>query len=261
MKICDFTKSFFHFETDLEKQPPVTVTRKQPFRLNQVRIPPECRCEVTDPQTGTTAHYVLGASCKTEGVNVDRDIWSLPNADFCVVSSDEEFLIIKRFECCDPEVPQQADMARIVERQVGASDEAWSRHSRNVQMVEGRVLETAREVTEATLGDRPLVSRTAWELPDGKRVMIEYPVKTINVSQRDDYYQVDTGPVLFVDPAIGHDQFVGNFRLAYIAHNSPDWAEFIVNVPTPLPGGLHVDHYSKPVRLDVQNQMIELVTK
>ena len=55
--------------------------------------------------------------------------------------------------------------------------------------------------------------------------MIEYPVKTINVSERDRYYQVDTGPVLFPDLSIGHESFVGNFRLAYIAHNCADWAE------------------------------------
>jgi len=216
---------------------------------------------VAEPETGAAAHYVLGASCKTEKVNVDRDVWMLPNADFCVASSDEAFMIIKRFEQCEIEVPQQAGMAKGVLRQVGASDAAWSRHSRDLHMVEGCVLESAEEITAATLGNRPLVSRTEFDLSDGRQVMIEYPVKTINVSERDDYYQVDTGPVLFPDLSIGHDPFVGNFRLAYVAHKCPTWAEFIVNVPTPLASGVYVDHYSKPVRLDVRNLMIELVQK
>ena len=79
------------------------------------------------------------------------------------------------------------------------------------------------------------------------------------ISHDKQMYQVDTGPVLFPDLSIGHDQFVGNFRLAYVAHNCPTWAEFIVNVPTRVADGIDVDHYSKPVRQDVRNEMIELV--
>lgn len=95
-KITDFTQSYFHFETDLNVRPAITVTAAQPFTLNRVRIPLECRCEVTDPATGATTSYALLASCKTERVGVERDVWMLPNADFCAVYSDETFLIIKR---------------------------------------------------------------------------------------------------------------------------------------------------------------------
>ena len=265
MQTCDFSKSYFHFETDHESASPLTITVQQPITRNQVRIPIECRSEVTDPRTGETERYVLGASCKTEKVNVDRDIWLIPNADFCVVASDAKFMIIKRFEQCDIEVPREGKMAAPVRRQVGESDQAWVRHSRNLQMVEGRQLDTPQQITEATLNDSSLTSRTELDLPDGRRVMIEYPVKTINVSQRDGYYQVDTGPVLLPGLAVGNDffvgndSFVGNWRLAYIAHNCPTWAEFIVNVPTALADGIRVDHYSKPVRLNTRNCMIEVV--
>jgi hypothetical protein len=258
MQTCDFTKSFFHFETDHEAQSLLTVTVQQPITRNQVRIPVECRCEVTNPQTGATTQYVLGASCKTEKVNVDRDVWLIPNADFCVVSSDQTFLIIKRFEQLDVDVPTESNMARPARRQVGESDGAWTRHSRNLHMVAGRQLELPDQVITTTLANRPLTSRTEFVLPDGQLVMIEYPVKTINVSERDRYYQVDTGPVLFPDLSIGHESFVGNFRLAYIAHNCADWAEIIVNVPTPVAKGISVDHYSQPVRLETRNSMIEL---
>ncbi|MCH2131559.1 MAG: hypothetical protein MK179_20665 [Pirellulaceae bacterium] len=257
MQTCDFTRSFFHFETDHEAPSPLTITVQQPITRNQVRIPVECRCEVTNPQTGTTTQYVLGASCKTEKVNVDRDVWLVPNADFCVVSSEETFLIIKRFERLDVEVPTEANMAKPICRQVGKSDGAWTRHSRNLHMVTGRQLELPDEVITATLADRPLNARTEFVLADGHQVMIEYPVKTINVSERDRYYQVDTGPVLLPDLSIGHESFVGNFRLAYIAHNCTDWAELVVNVPTPVAKGISVDHYSQPVRLETRNSMIE----
>jgi hypothetical protein len=259
MQTCDFSKSYFHFETDHDEASPLTITVKQPITRNQVRIPIECRAEVTDPRTGETERYVLGASCKTEKVNVDRDIWQIPNADFCVVSSEATFLIIKRFQQCEIDVPREESMAAPVRRQVGESASGWVRDARNVRMVAGRQLETPQQITEATLNDRTLTSRTEWDLSDGRHVMIEYPVKTINVSQRDGYYQVDTGPVLFPDLSIGHDSFVGNFRLAYIAHNCPTWAEFIVNMPTPLTDGIRVDHYSTSVRLDTRNHIIEVI--
>ena len=73
------------------------------------------------------------------------------------------------------------------------------------------------------------------------------------------FSQVDTGPVLWPDLSIGHELFIGNFRLAFIAHNGPDWAELIVNVPTSATDDVEVHHFSKPVRLETKNTMFEVV--
>ena len=254
---CDFNTSFFHFEIDHKVRPAITITAKQPIPHNQVRIPLECRCEVTDGD-GQKGHYVLAASCKTERVGVEQDIWMNPNADFCVVCSDEDFVIIKRWQECDITLERESGMAQPVERQVGKCDEAWTGHRRDVQMVAAQLLESNQQIIEATLGNRPIVSRTEFDLSSGQHVMIEYPIKTINVSNRAGNYQVDTGPVLYPDLSIGHEQFVGNFRLAFIAHNCPQWAEFVVNVPTPISGGAQVNHFSKPMRVDGRNSMLEL---
>jgi hypothetical protein len=72
MQACDFRNSFMFFEVDHSRA--TTVTAKQPVKHNQVRIPLECRCEVTAPgaRGGTTEHYALTASCKTEKVAVER---------------------------------------------------------------------------------------------------------------------------------------------------------------------------------------------
>ena len=65
--------------------------------------------------------------------------------------------------------------------------------------------------------------------------------------------------MLWPDTACGDAAFIETLRKAFIAHNSPDWAELIVNVPTPLTEDISVNHYSKTVRLEgVQNRMIEL---
>ena len=260
MQITDFTQSYFHFEVDLNVRPAITVTASQPWTMNQVRIPLECRCEVTDPASGATTSYVLAASCKTEKVGVERDVWTLPNADFCVVYSGEAFLLIKRWHRSDVQVERESvNMATHVERQVCRCDDAWTAHRVDVVHAEARLLETVDDIIDATLKNRTITSRTTFELADGRQFVIEYPVKTINISTRDQHYQVDTGPVLWPDPSIGHETFVGNYRLAYIAHNCAKWAELLVNVPTPVTDSVNVHHFSRPVRLVAKNMMFEII--
>ena len=252
MQTTDFRSSYLWFEIDHTRA--ITVTTKQPVQHNQVRIPLECRCEWTTAE-GQTTQYVLGASCKTEKVAVDSDIWMLPNADFCVVHSTNEFLIIKRWQECGLQI--SAELAKHQERQVGVCDEAWTSHKADVTRVEATVVE-GDEIVAAVHNRKTLVSVTECKLSDGSTFLVEYPVKTINVSDQFGNYQVDTGPILLPDLEIESDRAVGKFRLAYVAHHQPDWSEFIVNVPTTHDSGIVSDHYSKPVRLDARNTMLAL---
>lgn len=259
VKACDFSRSYFHFRIDLELQRAITVTRRQPFTMNHVRIPLECRCELTAPD-GRTVQYILGASCKTELVNVRRDMWVLPNADFCpIVSDDDAFLILKSWDRRDKGLEQNAsDMAPFRDRQHGKARDAWAEHRLDVARVDAEALTSAQAVYDAVMNNEPLVSQTQLQLDGGWTALIEYPVKTINVSDRDGYYQVDTGPVI-LPTAIDGDAPIEAFRLAYVAHNAPDWVEFIVNVPTAIGHDISVDHYSKVVQVAAVNRMLRLV--
>ncbi|MFM1550114.1 MAG: hypothetical protein ACKJSG_11980 [Lentisphaeria bacterium] len=99
---------------------------------------------------------------------------------------------------------------------------------------------------------------TIW-ISDGLPVVIEYPVKCVNVSERELYYQTDTGPVLLPNDRTDTDLPIERFDLAYVAHNCPDWAEFIVSVPTPVSEGVSVDHYSESRRVETTtNRLIEV---
>lgn len=60
-----------------------------------------------------------------------------------------------------------------------------------------RRLDSIEATLEVLRGDLEVVSRTTMAI-DGGEVMLEYPVKTVNYSERHRYYQVDTGPVLFL---------------------------------------------------------------
>ena len=255
MQTSDFSQSYLHFSVDMRK-PAASVTRPQPVTVNQVRIPLESRCVISD--SGRSTSYVLGASCKTELVNVKRDMWTLPNADFCVVVSDEDFLIIKRWERHDRKVETMPSMAPPVERQHGKARDVWASHHVDLPQEEARVLDDVAQIIDATGRNRPLVCQTEIKSASGGRALIEYPVKTINVSDLDGYYQVDTGPVLLPDLSATGEP-ITTFQLAYVAHNGPDWAEFIVNAPTSITDDISVPHYSKPVGIEVANRVLELL--
>jgi hypothetical protein len=100
------------------------------------------------------------------------------------------------------------------------------------------------------------VAQTEYETSN-HRVLLEYPVKVVNFSERERYYQVDTGPILLPDFDHEYRSLLEGCRLAYVAHNCAEWAEFIVCVPTPVTDNVKVHHYSQSIRIDgTTNRMI-----
>ena len=258
MQTNDFSRSFLTFRLDVEKKPPRTVSHCPPFRVNNARIQLECRLRLAERETGRLHTFVLGASCKTERVGVERDVWTEPNADFVPVFSDDAFLNIKTFARAGTEIELYPPGSGVQgERQTGSIAEAFDSVLVDVAESEGRPLESPPEVIEATLANLRLVARTEIESPRYGAIL-EYPVKTMNASERDGIYQVDTGPVLFPDLSRPPEGLLGGMELAFVAFNRPDWAEFILRVPTPVGGGVSVYHYSRTVRLETRNLVVAL---
>ena len=258
MKTIDFSRSFLTFRIDTLKREPITVSHKPPFSLNNARIPIECRCEITDKQTGKSEEFVLGANCKTELVGVERDIWTQPNSDFVPIFSRNRFLTVKTYDRADRRVmlypPSRGEQPH---RQTGSVAEAFDSVRIDLSHCEGTILETADQIVGAVLENWRLVART--EIENKKYVaLLEYPIKTVNASERDKIYQTDTGPVIFPDLSREPEDLITGLELAFVAFNSPRWAEFIVRVPTPIAEGISVFHYSRPVRFDAKNEIVRL---
>ena len=258
MNTFDFNRSFFTFRIDTLVKPPLTVTHKPPFSLNNARIPIECRCVVTEKATDQSEAFVLGASCKTERVGVEGDIWLEPNADFCPIFSDDRYLSLKTYaqvgtemELYPPGSGSQSD------RQGGLIDDTYDSVKIDMTECEGTPLDSAQEIVEAVLANQNLVARTELE-NDRYHALIEHPVKTINANERDWIYQTDTGPVLFPDLTVEPDSIMNSLELAYSAFNCPDWIEFIVRRVTPTTSDVSVYHYSDAVRCDSRNQMLRI---
>jgi len=258
MNTFDFHRSFFTFRIDTLVKQPLTVTHKPPFSLNNARIPIECRCVVTEKATDQSQAFVLGASCKTERVGVEGDIWLEPNADFCPIFSDDRYLSLKTYsqvgttmELFPPGSGSQSD------RQTGLIDETYDSVKIDMTECEGTPLDSAQEIVEAVLANQNLVARTELE-NDRYHALIEHPVKTINANERDWIYQTDTGPVLFPDLSVEPDAMLTSLELAYSAFNCPDWIEFIVRRVTPTTSDVSVYHYSDAVRCDSRNQVLRI---
>lgn len=264
MQTIDFSRSYLRFYIDFKKFPAITLSHNPPTTQNEVRISAECRCRLTNRKTGVDSTYVLGASCKTERVGAERDLWLLPNADFCLTASTEEFLIVKNWQKKDMGVMRvPASLGVQPERQVGLVKEAWTRFSIDVKEVEARECKNVDEIVAATRGIQPMVSRTEFTQGDWT-VVIEHPVKTMNISDREGVFQTDTGPILLPDLSPERlkreEKLVGCFDLAFSALNAPGFAEFIVLAPTKLSDSISVNHYSVPKRIDgTKNSIIEVV--
>jgi hypothetical protein len=255
-EVCDYNRSFLRFRIDTTKKPLKTVSHEPPFTVNNVRVPLDCRVLVHDRETRATKQIVLGGNCKTERVNVPKDVWTEPNADVVFVATDDQYLIIKSWDHLARRVmlfPES--LGPQPRRQVVSVADVFDRASIDVRTVAGTVLEANDQIIEAIAGDSPLVSRT--EIEHGRyRATIEYPIRTVNVSERDGFYQTDTGPILLPDLDRKPDELIDGCDLAFVAHNAPDWAEFIVRVPTKINDDVTVDHYSKSVRLTVRNTVV-----
>ena len=75
-------------------------------------------------------------------------------------------------------------------------------------------------------------------------------------------YQVDTGPVAFPDLTRRHAVHEEGMSLAFVAFNSRNFSDFIIDVPTPvMEHGTYgkqlceVHHYSKRLSLPAENRL------
>ncbi len=253
--VTDFTRSYVRFRLDTLKKPPVTVSQKLPMTLNNVRGPLECMAALTD-SAGQVHKFALMASCKSEQVWVERDIWHQPNADMTMIAGEDQFLVYKRWDKLDKGVMLfPPTLGPQPERQVERPAEAFDSYALELRTRPGRPLDDLDDLLAALFEGTPIVARTEYEAA-GYQVALEYPVKVVNFSERERYYQVDTGPVLLPDFAAA-GSLIERLQSAYVAHNCPEWAEFIVCAPTALTDDLKVHHYSLSVRLEgVRNRMI-----
>ena len=216
---------------------------------NSVRFWLESRTLLFDPQNNTRREIWQCASCKSENTFGEKDLFLADNYDFMPLFDGDDVLIFRSF-------------ARVNDRyrQLTTSDKVWGkpvpkfRFGQNVKL-----LETWEAIRDATAAAVPIVTRT--ELRDektGLRAIIECPVKTMNISHTQKMYQVDTGPIALPDLSKRYEPAIDCIRLAFVAFNAPDFADFVIEQPTALnaePEGCQTYHYSSPISVPATNQI------
>ena len=217
---------------------------------NIARIQLDAACTIVDP-AGVSETYYLIAPCRAERMYRDGELFQMPNYEFCGIWSRAECLLLRTHWTSERD-----------DREYGLNRERFADVRLDIHTFPAtRRLADRAQIVEATLANRPLIART--ELRDeerGWRAVLEYPVKTMNVTREPPRFQVDTGPLLLPDFASAAARPIERLDVAYVVYHAFDRAEFIARRATPIPAGdrplAAVTDYSAVRVMPAQNEIL-----
>jgi len=221
--------------------------------FNAVQFWVESRTTIVDEKAGGPTQYYQCASCKSEDTFARENLFLKNNYDFLPVFGDGRWLIFRR----------PAGLHQRY-RQIATMEKMWGPPNLKLhEATDVTVLDTWEKIRDASAQGLPLVAQTALaDAETGMAAIIECPIKTMNVSLQRKLYQVDTGPIALPDLTKRYEPQIDCLRLAFVAFNTPDFADFIVEQPTPvLQDGKEVTkiyHYSSPFSLPARNTVLAL---
>ena len=211
-----------------------------PGEHNSPRFWIESRCRIIDDESGAVEDYYQCGSCKSEHTFAEKGLFQEDNYDFLPVFGEKWAVIYRRKAWLNDNYMS-----------IRPSEDMWGGADfRLVEPSTVRELKTTADMRAATRACVPLVSQTEITNQDTKlRATIECPIKTMNIQDKGDLYQVDTGPVIFPDLTQRRECVAEGFSLAFVAFNVPHFADFVIEAPTPiLEDGAEVTqvrHYSE----------------
>jgi len=213
---------------------------------NEVRFWVESRTRIIDEETGQCKDYVQTGSCKSEDTFAAKNLFYQDNYDFLPIFGPDDGIIFRR----------KAHLTSGYKSCL-LSTKMWN--GQKYRLVEGQKiteLKSNREIRETTYQFTPIVSQTEiWNQATKLRAIIECPVKTLNTNRERDLYQVDTGPIALPDLSQRYERFVDSIRLAFVAFNAPDFADFVIESPTLISETAEVLHYSQLLTLTAGNRL------
>ena len=232
MQVLDYSRSFVTFVTT--------------GRGNNARLQVEAQCAISSG--GRTSTYLFFASCKSEHTFAASGLFHEDNYDFCGIFSEEEYAIFR---------------TKSTHHQGWKEQGVWRDRFEDVHQhlvrVEGRMLSGPAEIVQASLENVPLVGRVEIaSVDESSRAVLEFPIKTMNANDIEMKYQVDTGPLPFPDFTVPAGRHLERLSPAFVAYNAPHFADFVVQQPLALGGGLEVTHYSRLLSLPARTSVIAL---
>ncbi len=167
---------------------------------------------------------------------LDGQLFQMPNYEFCGIFTADRVSLIRTQWTSDRE---KVDIHAITDR--------FDRVAIDPAELAAELLPDVDAIVAATLANRLLVART--ELHDaatGVTALLEYPIKTMNVTRDPARFQVDTGPIivpLFDSTA----EPIGRFAIAHAVYWQDDRVEFVLREPHEVAAGVSVTDYTRLV--------------
>ncbi|MCH2202011.1 MAG: hypothetical protein MK102_08575 [Fuerstiella sp.] len=219
---------------------------------NSVRFWIESRTTITNTSTGKNSVFYQCASCKSENTFGKHDLFLVPNYDFLPILGDGHWLIFRRHAQMFP------DRYRLSYK---AADLWGEPRFLTHEAKQVGLLQTYEEIRDATAEGVPLISQTELVNTDADmKATIECPVKTMNISLKEQMYQVDTGPIAFPDLNRKSTPLIECLDLAFIAFNQDSFADFVIEQPTfanrDEEEPVRIYHYSNPISLEATNRIL-----
>ncbi|MFC1525181.1 hypothetical protein ACFL6X_00030 [Candidatus Latescibacterota bacterium] len=214
---------------------------------NEVRFWVESRTRVL-ANGGESEDYVQAGSCKSERTFADKELFQDDNYDFLPVFGPEWGIIYRRKASLDPGY-----------RSIVPVDQMWNGQTYHLAEAPGATeLKTTSAIREATYAFAPIVAQVEIHNEEtGLAAVVEFPVKTMNTHRGRDLYQVDSGPVILPD-LMPRPRMADGMDLAFVAFNAPEFADFVVEVPTQVGEAAQTHHFSKRISLPARNRLFAL---
>ena len=220
---------------------------------NAVRFWVESRTILYDDEAATKLVIYQCGSCKSEHTFAEENLLQEDNYDFMPIYGGEDMLILRR----------HVDV-RDRYRQLRKVKEVWGEP--NMRLHYGKTvteLMTFEQIRDVTATDTPLAAQTEISNEEtGLRCLMEYPIKTMNISIDSRIWQVDTGPVAFPDLTRRFEPPVDSVRLAFAAFNAAHFCDFVIEQPTPVfrheQEICKVYHYSSPISFPAKNRVLSV---
>ncbi len=218
---------------------------------NAVRFWVESRTVLYDDEAGTELVMYQCGSCKSEHTFAEQGLLKEDNYDFMPIYGGEDMLVLRR----------HVD-ARDSYRELRKVKEMWGEPDMRLQYGKTvKELKTFEEIRDVTATATPLVAQTELANEEtGLRCLLEYPIKTMNISIDNKLWQVDTGPIALPDLTRRFEPAVDSVRLAFAAFNAPHFCDFVIEQPTPIVRDeqivCEVYHYSNPVSVAAKNRVL-----
>jgi len=219
--------------------------------FNRVRFWVESRTILYDDEAGTKSVIYQCGSCKSEHTFAEENLLAADNYDFMPIYGGEDMLILRR----------HVDV-RDRYRELRKVNDVWGEPEMKLHYGKSVTeLSTFEQIRDVTATDTPLAAQTLIENEQtGMRCVLEYPIKTMNVSIDKSIWQVDTGPIAFPDLTQRFDPPVDSVRLAFAVFNAPHFCDFVIEQPTPVireeQEVAKVYHYSNPVSFPAKNRVL-----